>query len=136
MLRRMRLDNPITVVKGVGEALSKRLEGLGIHSVQDLIYFFPRKYDDFSQITPIEKLRPGKVTLQAKVESVNGRYVKRRLHITEAVLADKTGKVRAVWFNQPYRADQLKIDEEYFFSGTFDFQRNRYVLSNPAAELA
>src|SRR5688572_22897483 len=106
----MRLENPVTVVKGVGEALTSRLAMLGVETVQDLLYFFPRKYDDFSQIIPIEKLQPGKVTLQAKLETITGRYIKRRLHITEAVLADKTGKVRAVWFNQPYRVEQLKPD--------------------------
>lgn len=130
----MLLSSRVTEVKGVGPALAERLEALQINTVKDLLYFFPRKYDDFSQITKIADLAPGKVTVKGKVESVGGRYIKRRLHITEAIIADDTSKVRAVWFNQPYRATQLAKGDEYYFSGAYDFQRNRYVLSNPASE--
>ncbi|MGH7196547.1 MAG: ATP-dependent DNA helicase RecG [Candidatus Saccharimonadales bacterium] len=130
----MRLDAPVTMVKGVGAAIAERLTILGIQTVEDLIYFFPRKYDDFSNVTPIAQLKPGKVTVQGRIESVTGRYVRRGLHITEAVIADGTAKTRAVWFNQPYRAEQFAKGEEYYLSGTYDFQRNRYILQNPATE--
>ncbi|HET9411816.1 MAG TPA: DEAD/DEAH box helicase, partial [Candidatus Saccharimonadales bacterium] len=130
------LGNPVTTVKGVGPTLASKLALLGCNTVGDLLYFFPRRYDDFSQVTPIAQLAPGKVTIKAKVESVVGRHIRRGLHITEAVLADDTAKTKAVWFNQPYRATQLAKGDEYFFSGTYDLQRNRYVLQNPAGELA
>lgn len=126
-------DSPITVIKGIGEQSAEKFLRLGLKTVGDLLYFLPRRYEDFSQITSIQDVRPGKTTLQARVEDATGRYV-RRLHITEAVLADKTGKLRAVWFNQPYRLEQLKKGEEFYFSGIYERQRNRYVLSNPAAE--
>ncbi|HSE29541.1 MAG TPA: ATP-dependent DNA helicase RecG [Candidatus Saccharimonadales bacterium] len=132
----MLLSSRVAEVKGVGPALAERFEALHIRTVKDLIYFFPRKYDDFSQVTKIDDLVPGKVTIKGTVESVVGRYIKRRLHITEAIIADETSKVRAVWFNQPYRATQLAKGDEYYFSGAYDFQRNRYVLSNPATEKA
>lgn len=130
----MRLDAPIINIKGVGKVLGDKFAALGLQTVQDVIYFFPRRYDDFSQLTKIVDITPGKVTIKARVESVVGRYVRRRMHITEAIIADDTAKTRAVWFNQPYRAAQLKHDEEYYFSGTYDLQRDRYVLSNPATE--
>jgi ATP-dependent DNA helicase RecG len=126
-------DSPITDIKGIGDQSAEKFLRLGLKTVGDLLYFLPRRYEDFSQITDIKDVRPGKVTLQARVESITGRYV-RRLHITEAVLADKTDKLRAVWFNQSYRAEQLKKGEEFYFSGTYEMQRNRYVLGNPAAE--
>lgn len=132
----MHLEADILNIKGVGPALRERLGGLGLTTVEELLYFFPRKYEDFSQIIPISQLKPGKVTVKGTLESVVGRYIRRRLHITEAVIADGTAKVRAVWFNQPYRATQMTKGQDYFLSGTFDFQRNRYVLSNPATELA
>lgn len=128
------LKQPVTTVKGVGNVLADKLYGLGVETVEDLLYFFPRKYDDFSQVAKIATLRPGKVTVKGKVESVVGRHIRRGLHITEAVIADDTAKVRAVWFNQSYRAAQLAKGEEYFFSGNYDLQRNRYVLQNPASE--
>jgi ATP-dependent DNA helicase RecG len=130
------LKQPITIIKGVGTVLAGKLQALGVETVGDLLYFFPRRYDDFSQVVPIARLRPGKVTVKGRVESVTGRHVRRGLHITEAVIADDTAKTRAVWFNQSYRAAQLSKGEEYFFSGTYDLQRNRYVLQNPASEQA
>lgn len=132
----MVLSSPVTEVKGVGTAIADKLYALGIRTVEDLLYFFPRRYDDFSEIVPIAKLAPGNVTLKAKVESTAGRHIRRGMHVTEAVLADATGKTRAVWFNQKYRAEQLTKGGEYYFSGTYSMQRNRYVLQNPAAEQA
>ncbi len=129
------LEQPVTTIKGVGAALAERLAALGVVTVQDLIYFFPRRYEDFSQVMPIAEIHPGKVTVKARVESVTGRYVRRRMHITEAILADGTAKTRAVWFNQPYRAEQMASGQEYYFSGTYDLSRNRYVLQNPSTEL-
>lgn len=130
------LDKPITSVKGVGDAIAGKLNNLGIKTVEDLLYFFPRRYDDFSRVANIAEIEPGSATIRAKVESITGRQIRRGLHITEAVLADGTSKVRAVWFNQKYRADQLASGKEYFFSGVYGFLRNRYILQNPAAELA
>lgn len=131
----MQLDNPLTTIKGVGTQTAQKLSALGVETVQDLLYFFPRRYEDFSHIIPIARIVPGKVTVKARVESVTGKHV-RRLHITEAVLDDGSAKTRAVWFNQPYRAEQLKKGEEFYFSGAYELQRNRYVLTNPSTERA
>lgn len=130
----MHLGEPLTTIKGVGAQTAEKLRGLGLETVEDLLYFLPRKYSDFSQVTSIADIKPGNVTLKAKVESAVGRYVRRRMHITEAVLNDGAAKTRAVWFNQPYRAEQLKVGEEFYFSGVYDLQRNKYVLSNPSTE--
>jgi len=130
----MRLDAPITALKGVGPQTAEKLAVLGVQTVEDLLFFLPRKYNDFSHITPIRDIAPGNITLKAKVESVVGRYLRRRLHITEAVLDDGTSKTKAVWFNQPYRAEQLRKGEEFYFSGVYELQRSAYVLGNPSAE--
>jgi ATP-dependent DNA helicase RecG len=130
------LKQSVTTIKGVGNVLADKLYSLGVETVEDLLYFFPRKYDDFSQVVSIAQLKPGKVTVKGMVESVTGRHIRRGLHVTEAVIADGTAKTRAVWFNQSYRAAQLSKGEEYYFSGTYDLQRNRYVLQNPASEQA
>ncbi len=132
----MRLDTPIAQVKGVGERTAEKLGLLGIGTVEDMLYLFPRKYDDFSKVIKITDIQPGNVTLKARVEAVVGRYVKRRMHITEAILDDGTAKTKAVWFNQPYRSEQLTKGEEFYFSGNYDLQRSSYVLSNPSTEKA
>ncbi len=130
----MNLGSPLTGIKGVGTQTADKLRTLGLETVEDLLYFLPRKYSDFSKITHITDVSPGNVTLQAKVEAVVGRYVRRRLHITEAILDDGTAKTKAVWFNQPYRAEQLTKGDEFYFSGPYELQRSSYVLSNPSAE--
>lgn len=131
----MSLSSPITELKGVGEELAKKLAILGIYTIGDLIENYPRRYEDYSDITEIAKLRPGTVTAQAKISSVVGRYVRRGMHITEAIASDKSGSVRLVWFNQPYRAGAIKQGQEYFIAGEYALRRNRFSIANPSVEL-
>jgi ATP-dependent DNA helicase RecG len=130
----MNLATPLEAVKGVGEKTAGQLTLAGLHTVGDLITFLPRAYEDFSQVVAISSITPGKRTVRAVCESVTTKRVRRGMTITTAVLADKSGKVQAVWFNQPYRATQLKGGEEFYFSGTYEFSYNRYQLTSPSAE--
>jgi len=131
----VRLSDDITELKGVGEELAKKLAVLGIYKIDDLIEDFPRRYEDYSNITDIKQLRPGPVTLKAKISSVTGRYVRRGMHITEAIASDETASVRLVWFNQPYRAGAVKQGQEYFVAGEYALKRSRFSLTNPSVEL-
>ncbi len=130
----MNVGAPLDQVKGVGEKTGAQFEAAGIHTVNDLITFLPRAYEDFSHVTSIADVRPGKQTIKARCEKIATRPVRRGLRITTATLADESGKLQAVWFNQPYRETQLKTGEEFFFSGEFEFNYNKYQLSNPSAE--
>ena len=130
----MDLLSPLENVKGVGEKTGEQFALAGIHTVGDLITFLPRTHEDFSHITTIADIAPGKATIKARCESITTRPVRRGLRITTATLADDSGKLQAVWFNQPYRATQLKPGTEFFFSGEFEFNFNRYQLTNPSAE--
>ncbi|MEI6053950.1 MAG: ATP-dependent DNA helicase RecG [Candidatus Saccharibacteria bacterium] len=131
----MNLLSPLEKVKGIGAKTGQQFELAGIHTVGDLINFLPRTYADFSHITQISNISPGKATVKARCESIATRPVRRGLRITTATIYDDTGKIQAVWFNQPYRELQLKSGEEFFFSGEFEFSYNRYQLTNPSAEL-
>ncbi len=131
----MTLSTPIEELKGVGDELAKKLLSLGIKSVGDLITNYPRRYDDYSQISTIKDLKPGDVTLEAKVSNVTGRYVRRGMHITEAIATDVTGSVRLVWFNQPYRAGAIKTNQLYYIAGPFALRRGRFSIANPSVEL-
>ena len=131
----MTLSDPITDIKGVGQELAKKFAVLGIKSVKDLINYYPRRYDDYSQIQNIQSIKPGTVTLKGTIKQAKGRYVRRGLHITEAVASDNTGSVRLVWFNQPYRAPAIKKDAEYYITGDFGLSRQRLSIMNPSVEL-
>jgi ATP-dependent DNA helicase RecG len=131
----MELSGPVTDLKGVGAELAKKLAVLGIHTIGELIDNYPRRYEDYSQITSIRDLRPGQVTIQAKISSVTGRYVRRGMHITEAIASDETSSVRLVWFNQPYRAGAIKHGQEYFIAGEYALRRSRFSIANPSVEL-
>lgn len=131
----MQLSSPITELKGVGEELATKLAGLGVNDVGALVTNYPRRYEDYSHITSIKGLRPGQVTLEATISQVNSRYVRRAMHITEAIASDGTGSVRLVWFNQPYRAGAIKARQAYFIAGEFALRRGRFSIANPSVEL-
>ena len=132
----MKLTTPLEQIKGVGPKTAQALTVAGLTTVSDALNFLPRAYDDYSTAVNIADLQPGKVTVKARCESVSTRVVRRGLRITTAVLADKSGKVKAVWFNQPYRETQLKSDAEFIFSGQFGMNYNSYQINNPSVELA
>ena len=96
----MRLSSSLESIKGVGPKVYAEFKKAGLETVGDLITFLPRKYEDFSNVSTIVDLEPGKVTIKAKCEKISTRMVRRGLRLTTAVLADDTGKINAVWFNQ------------------------------------
>lgn len=131
----MELTTALEKIKGVGIKTAEQFEAAGLKTVGDLIHFYPYKYDDFSQVMQISSIVPGKITVKAHVEDLRTRRVRRGMHITEATLSDTSGKVAAIWFNQPYRADQLrKTQGEWFVSGEFGLQGQKYQLVNPSVE--
>ena len=132
----MQLSTKLELVKGVGPKTAIQLHAAGLESVRDILYFLPRKHEDFTDLTPITDLKPGKVTVKATCESVVTKTVRRGIKVTTAVLVDSSGKMNAVWFNQPYRAMQLKNNIEFYFSGEFEFKNGRYRLTSPSAQVA
>ena len=132
----MDLAAPIQEVKGIGPKTADVLHKAGIFTLRDLVYHLPRDYENFQQAQNIAELKPGKVTVKAKVEETTVRRMRRNLTIVEATLRDKTGAIKAVWFNQPYRAKQFDAGKDYYFSGTMALSYGRYQISNPSATLA
>ena len=133
----MNLATSLDQIKGVGPKTLQQLVAAGLHTVGDLLTFLPMRHEDFTGLTTIADLKPGKVTIKARCEAISTRPVRRGLRLTTAVLADDTGKLNAVWFNQPYRTQQLGgSSDEFYFSGTFEYNYGKYQLTNPSAELA
>lgn len=130
----MNLRTPLEKIKGVGSKTAGDFALAGLRTVEDLITFLPRRHEDFSEVVGIADIHPGKMTIKARCESISTRPVRRGLRITTATLVDDSGKLNAVWFNQPYRATQLSGNDEFYFSGEFEFNYNKYQLTNPSAE--
>ncbi len=115
----MDLTTPISELNRVGKTSAKRLEYLGVKNVEDLLYYFPFRYEDYRKIVPITQLRAGElVTVCGQVELIaNKRSFRSRQTITEALVSDKSGSVRVVWFNQPYIVKNIHPGDVVYLSG-------------------
>ncbi len=130
----MCVTDSVEAIEGVGAKTAQLLAQQGVRTIEDLILNIPRRYDDYSSIQSIDSLRPGPVTIQVTISNVSGRYARRGMHITEAIASDDNGSVRLIWFNQPFRARQLKTDDEFFVSGEFGLRRGRFSIVSPVIE--
>ncbi len=133
---RIGLNAPLTVVQGVGAKHAETLAGLGLYTLEDLLYYFPRRYDDYSQLKPINQLFYGEdVTIIGAITSVTTRPIKGgSSHIIEAVLTDGTGSLRLTWFNQIWIANRLKAGMQVVVSGRVDQYLGRLMMSSPEWE--
>lgn len=134
----MDLFADVEMLKGVGPKTAEVLRKYGIRTVRDFFYNLPRDYENYEAPTSISEIRPGKVVVRGKIDSLNTRQAKRRrLSITEGVIRDATGAIKVVWFNQGYRVRQFAPEKEYYFTGNYEFKNGRYSLISPsAAEVA
>ncbi len=131
------LSTKIEQIKKVGPVYLKKLNKLKIKTIQDLFFHFPHRYEDFSQIVLISQLKKGqKATIQGRiVEIENTRLFHKRMVLTESLIKDKSGVIKAVWFNQPYLIETLKKNKLVNFSGKLSFTKKTLVLSNPVYEI-
>jgi len=121
-------------VFSVGQVRS--LEEAGIISVADLLFYAPRRYIDRSEKVPLGEVPEGDdVTVVGLVGSVSTRRPRRNLVMVEAIVADETGSLKAVWFNQPYRANQLKQGTEIALAGKVERFRGRLQMNSPVLDV-
>jgi len=130
------LSASTTVLPGVGPKHAQTLARLGLHTLGDLLYYFPRRYDDYSQLKPIGRLSYGEdVTVIGTVAMVNSRSVRGgRFQLTELILTDGTGSLRATWFNQPWVGRRLLKGSQIVLSGKVDQYLGRPIMNNPECE--
>ena len=129
------LNTSLLDVRGVGPKTGEALAAAGLRTVRDMIEFLPRTYEDYEGVEAIANIKPGKVTIRARVENVSNRYARRNLVITTATLVDNNDdKVQATWFNQPYRKQQLESGGEFYFSGEFLLKNRRYQITSPTCQ--
>ena len=132
------LESPVNKVSGVDSRLTPRLERLGVKTVRDLLYLFPRRHNDYSRVVNIADLVPGEeqtvsATLWEAREIVLGQSKRKA---TEAVLSDETGNVRAIWFGrQPYLVRSLRTNSRIAVSGKVELFKNQMEFQSPDYDL-
>jgi len=132
----MNLSTPIEKIPGIGLFYKKKLKKLGIKNIHDLLFHFPHRYEDFSNLVPISRIKINQIcTIKGKVKSIeNSRTWKKKMALTQALIEDKTGAIRAIWFNQPYLSKVIKKGDNLFLSGKITLRENDIYIANPAYE--
>ena len=128
----------VQYLKGVGPKRAKLLKSLGISSVEDLLYYFPRRYEERTHFSSIAELKEAETqNIKAEILTVRERkfFRRRRFTITEAVVADATGKITCVWFNQGYLKDYLKVGTTLILYGKIERYGTRLQMSSPEFEM-
>jgi len=130
------LDAPLTVISGIGQGFALKLANLELNTLGDLLYNFPRRYDDYSRLKPINRLEYGEeITVIGTIQSMVKRPIKGgAMHVIEAVLTDGTGFLRLSWFNQPWIMEQLKEKSQVVVSGKIDLYLGRLYINSPEWE--
>lgn len=130
------LETPIEDVPKISKRIVPALKRLGIRTIRDLLFHFPARYDDFSNVKPISDVIAGEiVTVHGIIKKIaTGRTAHKRMALTEAVIEDESGHIKALWFNQPYLVRNLKPDMAVRLSGKVALGKSGLFLSSPVHE--
>jgi ATP-dependent DNA helicase RecG len=131
-------DTSVQYVKGVGPRRAEVFAGVGIHTVEDLVYYFPFRYEDRTNFRRIDELTPGEeVVISGRVISSAVVPTRRTgFVIFQALVDDGTAAIKAIWFNQPYLRDSIKNGRRIVLFGSLSFGgKGTLILENPEFEL-
>lgn len=129
-------DSDIRAIAGVGQALARKLKILGITTVRDLVFYLPFRFDDFTQLVFIHDLQAHQtVTIRGIIRLIqNRRSWKTRKIVTEAIVADDTGEVKVIWFNQAFLIKNLSLGDLVSLSGKTSDNFYDLQVVNPVYE--
>lgn len=131
----MELKTKIEETVGIGPKYTKKLKKLKIETVLDLLFYFPRKYNDFSKIIPIKDIENEKeATIRGLLLNIRHQRTKSGRFLTLALVSDKTGIVQLIWFNQPYIKNLLKKGDEIIASGKIEREFSKFSIVSPVFE--
>lgn len=131
----MRLDTPLANLVGIGLTYAKRLQYLGLFTLEDLISHFPFRYDDFSNISSALEAKVGeRVTLQGEIWSIKNIYTRFGKVLTQAIFNDGTSPIVLTWFNSPWITKQLVAGDRVQVSGKLTKYKSKLSIMAPAWE--
>ncbi len=132
------LATPLQFFKGVGPRRAADLERAGLHTIEDLLYRFPIRYEDRSRLQPIASLKPGQpASIIGRILSCGLRSTRRPgFKIFEAAVGDASGALRATWLNQPFLRDVFATGQHVVFYGMVEMRGHGGLqLTNPQYEI-
>jgi ATP-dependent DNA helicase RecG len=131
----MNLSTPLSQISGIGPNIRWKLEKLGLYTVENLIYHFPFRYEDFSNVTNALEAKEGEqVTLKGEVWSIKNIYTRSRKVLTQAIFNDGTSPIELTWFNQPYLTKSINTGDKLQVSGKVKRYKNKFSLVAPSWE--
>lgn len=128
----------IQTIKGVGAKRAAAFAKLGISSVEDFLYYLPKRYEDRTRFAGIKELREGQTrTVRATVLVSGDRrsFRRRGFCITEALVEDDGARLSCVWFNQPYLKQYLRPQARVILYGRVEVYAGKLQMTNPEFEL-
>ncbi len=124
----------LTQIPGIGSKTLEKLKKLNINTPNDLLYHFPSRYIDFSHITDIIDTKGNEnATVTGKLLSFQNIFTRSHKNLQKAVIADKTGQINLLWFNQPYLSKNFTVGETYSFAGTISSFQNKKTIIAPVS---
>ncbi len=132
----MNLETPIKEAGNAFKNYASRLEKLGIGKIEDFLYHIPFRYEDFSLISKIANVRPEEiVTIKGKVTEIKNEYTRKWKNIQKAKVADETGEIDIIWFNQPFIPKVIKKGDSVSLAGKIDWFKNKMIMQSPQYEV-
>jgi ATP-dependent DNA helicase RecG len=126
------LDSLVTKLPGIKEAMAKKLANLGVHTIGDFLSLYPRRYDDYRTLKPINQLHYGEdVTIIAQVWETRQRDTRNGRSMVTSTLSDGTATIEATWFNQPWLTQKLYAGLQIVISGKVDEYLGRLTFQSP-----
>ena len=130
-------ETSVQFLKGVGPSRKKMFAQLGIENIEDLLYFFPRRYEDRRQMTPIAGVKVGEVyTVSGKIIASDNRQAWfTHKHVCKISVSDDSGTITGIWFNQPYMAQYFRNDQRVVMHGKVEMYKDDLQIVSPEYEI-
>ncbi|MBP1924861.1 ATP-dependent DNA helicase RecG [Sedimentibacter acidaminivorans] len=131
------LDFDVKFLKGVGPNRALKLNRLGVYTVEDLLNYFPVKYEDRRVVKKINELKDEKkVLLKIKIcDYPKKARIKKNMTIIKALATDGTGFIHLTFFNQDHLINNLSLSEFYYIFGVVKSNYGKFEMINPEIEL-
>ncbi|MEE9277498.1 MAG: ATP-dependent DNA helicase RecG, partial [Dehalococcoidia bacterium] len=130
------LEAPVGTLSRIRATTVERLARVGVQTVRDVLWYFPHRHADFTNVKPIAALVAGEsATVVGQVKKSRVAFIGRRMRGTEVTIEDESGRIRALWFNQPYLAKQFREGSRLGLAGKVGAYRGRLQFDSPEWEL-